>query len=216
MSPSTSNTAQSSPALARPRRPSRMSSHSGSFSASNTLLMKSYTHQDPGMSGILPPNFSDIPFLGTPFTLGERPYEYPFPSPATESYPTLPILSGSSALKHAYTSRRANDCYDSPPTLSGSGLVNAASALANHVHPPSSYAHPVASLLKRRASSAGSLSSASSNGATSHPSATLVLGQEPPVPPGLLARDGGQLSPRLRGETAAASWRRSHKPGENK
>ncbi|CCA77396.1 hypothetical protein PIIN_11373, partial [Serendipita indica DSM 11827] len=144
MPSNTNSTTQPSPALRRPRRPSRLSSHSGSFPSASTSASptRSYPFAESSISGIIPPHFADMPFVGTPFTLGERPYEYPFPSPATESLPNLPILSGSSALKHAYHPRTSSEGNDSPPTLSGTGLVNAASALANHVHPPSSYVRP--------------------------------------------------------------------------
>ncbi|KAG8809393.1 hypothetical protein FRC17_003468, partial [Serendipita sp. 399] len=165
----------------------------------------------------------EIPFLGTPFAV-ERPYEYPFPTPASESFPNIALSSINAPYNHVFATSTTSD---TPPTMSSTGLVNAAFALSNHVHPPSSFAHQNTPLFKRRSSSAGaanrrtpsmtsSSSSSSSTSSTLSSSVHLPLGQKPPIPPGLLGRDPGPLSPRLRAEANAAMWRRNQKLEERK
>ncbi|KAG8775426.1 hypothetical protein FRC16_004822 [Serendipita sp. 398] len=203
--------------------PVASTSTSRANSASSSLTDKSYTHSSSSTPSS--PHF-DIPFLGTPFAL-ERPYEYPFPSPATESFPNLALSSINAPYNHVLAT---NTMSDTPPTMSSTGLVNTAFALQHHVHPPSSFVHQNTSIFKRRSSSAGatsrriptmtpvssSSSSSSTSASTLSSTSHLPLNQKPPVPPGLLGRDVGPLSPRLRAEATAAMWRRNQKLEERK
>jgi hypothetical protein len=103
----------------RPRSPPSPSSNSGTPSSTSTSvkssmstpprsamylssrnsLTMSLTNHGHGLSSLPNNNANgandgDIPFLGTPFAFArERPYEYPFPSPATESCPNLAATS---------------------------------------------------------------------------------------------------------------------------
>jgi hypothetical protein len=93
---------------------------------------------------------ADAQFLGTPFIIDmQRPYEYPFPSPATESCPNL-LLPGHSVahvhpnvsqaqppqLKHSYPSYTTTSSSDSHSTASSitSSPPSASSSLVYRTH----------------------------------------------------------------------------------
>jgi hypothetical protein len=153
----------------------------------------------------------DPAFLGTPFTL-ERPYEYPFPSPVTESCPNLtlnfiPVVSSLSQNHYLYPhhARSSSQSKNLPMTPTTKIIRDATSALATrlpHISNPPKRNLPSSSL-KRRATLA--------HGTSLH---LTMSNEQPPVPPGLLHKDLGQLSPRLRAEGMNLLWRRPKREEE--
>ncbi|PVF95092.1 hypothetical protein CPB86DRAFT_788380 [Serendipita vermifera] len=156
------------------------------------------------------PSAGDPAFLGTPFTL-ERPYEYPFPSPVTESCPNLtlnfiPVASTLSQNQYLYPhhARSTSQSKDLPMTHTTKLIRDATSALASRLpHLPNPPKRNPPSSLKRRATLA--------HGTSLH---LTMSHEQPPVPPGLLGKDLGQLSPRLRAEGMNLLWRRPKREEE--
>jgi hypothetical protein len=137
-------------------------------------------------------NDADAPFMGTPYIIDmQRPYEYPFPSPATESCPSLLLpYTHSAPLAHynSSTTSSTSTSYTGSATIPPSpppptSIVHRTSTIDSHGyapypistnHPPMSF-RP-STLLKRR---------------SSHRQETIAsLSSMPvPIPPRLLARD---------------------------
>lgn len=152
-------------------------------------------------------NEADAPFLGTPYIIDmQRPYEYPFPSPATESCPSLLLpYTHSAPLTHynSSTSSSASTSYSGsattppPPT----SIVHRTGTIDSNSHGPALYptstSHPPMSfrpstLLRRR---------------SSHRQETIAsLSSMPvPIPPRLLARD---LPPGVVSGNGNGRWRK--------
>lgn len=186
------------------RRTSLTQSQSGLHQRSQT------DHHPHSQSNIYPAAYppagepDDAPFLGTPFAL-ERPYEYPFPSPNTESCPDLSRTWNSAAAVAAAAAAKSG-----LPSLSYSNSSSSSSVLAQsllssakftvegglaYVGNEDAYLSSLKrkeqarreNLAKRRATTANIL----------HP-LNIPKQTSPPIPPALLSREqAGQLSPIL-------------------
>ncbi|KIM23827.1 hypothetical protein M408DRAFT_332111 [Serendipita vermifera MAFF 305830] len=151
-------------------------------------------------------NDADAPFLGTPYIIDmQRPYEYPFPSPATESCPSLLLpYTHSAPLANAYVSATTPP----PPT----SLVHRTSTHDGHGHGAhgstpypmsgSAISHPPiafrpSTLLRRRSSH-------------HQPDPFSALSSMPvPIPPRLLSKDSPLIAPNPNNN--GRQWRKSRR-----